>query len=199
METLKILITSSAFIAALGALATFLIKTIFKSFIDKDVEEFKATLQMLVNQNQLQFSTLHLERAKVIKDLYYGLVDTEKLMKSFLIDHSADVSSEKRQAAMAQLAIFQDFMERNKVYFDDHTCNLLDEFVRTLRSMDMEKFLAKEFKESANLTGNIDDAKEANKLRKEIWDNLHENKIPRLKQELRKEFQQILGVRATEM
>jgi len=195
-EILKILGITSISFAGIAALIAFLIKTIFKSLIDKDLENFKAQLQLSVNEHQIQFSTLHVERANVIKELYMELADTMKTMEAFVRDHSGKLDSQQRKGALEQLGRLRDFITRHKVYFDDQICSLLDKLVSILNSVDFSKFFADDLKTSANLTGNLEDAKEAGKIRKETWDNFYKT-IPQLEDELRKRFQNLLGVQSS--
>lgn len=196
-EVLKIVVISSALVTAICGLIVFLIRAVVKVLIERDVEKFKAQLQLSVKEREIQFSTLHIKRAKIITQLYSKLVDVHTAMEAFIKDHSGDLNSPKRQEALSKLGELKDFTSKNRIYFDDQICELLDDIITKLGHIDMDKFLANDFKNVANFTGNIEDAKESEKLKKEIWDTVH-NTVPVLQEQLRKKFQKLLGVKNTD-
>ena len=56
-------------------------KIIFNSLIERDVENFKAQLQLSITEHRIKFFKLHSDRAETIRELYSRLVDLELLMK----------------------------------------------------------------------------------------------------------------------
>lgn len=193
-DILKNIGISSAVAVGIITLIAYLIRIVFKSLVDKDVENFKAQLQLSISEHQIMFASLHAERAKVIKELYSKLAVTEKKMRSFLLDHSVGLDSPKREQALKSLDEFKDYVSQNEVYFDETISQLLNGFTSSLKCMDTEKFLAEDFKSVANQTGSLEDAEEANKMKKEIWDRLNKSTIPELKRSLKQNFQKILGI-----
>jgi len=190
-EILKIVGISSGIITVLVATCVFIVRTFFKSLFEKDVERFKMELLRLSTEHQIQFSSLHLKRAKTISDLYTRFVTTEKLMRKFAFDNSDDLNSDSRKTALKELDNLFDSIERGKVYFDDEICGLLDKFVRNLDSIDRVKFWAREYTESAILQQSPELSKDAMEFRKENWNTIYKE-IPGIKNQLRAKFQQLL-------
>ena len=103
---------------------------------DMEIEKLKNSLQMVAVEHQVRFSKLHEKRAEIIADLYARLVDAEREGDHFVKVASWD--DEKRREAYE--AINQNlldlyyFVEKNGIYLPESVCDLLTNFVLSVRS-----------------------------------------------------------------
>lgn len=67
-------------------------------------------------------------------------------------------------------------------------------FFLELRRLDVTKSISQELKDSVNLTGDVNDAIDGQKYRKEYWDQLMNSTIPVIKRNFGQPFQELLGV-----
>ena len=82
-ELLQTLLVSIGGAGALLAVFLYVGRSVFQSFLDKDLEKFKTELQRTATEHQIVFSRLHEKRADVIAELYGLLVTATWEAQSF--------------------------------------------------------------------------------------------------------------------
>ena len=175
------------------AIAIYWIQKLIDNSATKRLEEYKKTLSLL----QSKETTLHSKRYEVIETLYNNLVDLDFSMRTLTNPVKfSPPDFEKYEAELVSKAnesfqTYHIFFEKNKIYFSEQTCKLIndirDAFYQALWDYNQHKI----FKAHG-----IDDKK----LIDEAYQNLIKSykslkdEIPKLRSELEKEFRKILVV-----
>jgi hypothetical protein len=175
---------------ALGA-AAWLIKTALTSKLTQETEAFKAELQRTAVEHEVRFARLHATRAKVIADLYARLVDAEREGDHFV---KVDVwDDERRREAYAatelKLVELYFFVEKNRIYLPEPACDLLSNFVLTIRSSAISMHA---YARIDPTTSNQTLIEERAKVLKQAFESFQSN-IPAARKALESEFRTILG------
>lgn len=179
----------SAFTVGSGLLA-WLIRSLFKIYINKDLENFKHQLK----KEQIKFLSLNNKRADVIEKLYLLLVDFEKSMKS-LVSPFQPVGEMpvKEKAVVAGKAgqMFVDYYMKKKIFFSKDIVELLNclelEFLNAWRDFTTYPIIdAGEVEIGAHKHDKL-------KLWNQAWQKITRD-IPLSKTKLEDEFRLILGV-----
>jgi hypothetical protein len=158
----------------------------FKSELGKENELFKVQLQRNVYEHQIKFSSLHNERAEVIKGLYKKLVELRSLLSSSIQKSNIakfDVEKSKEIWTLSN-ETFKEF-NSNKLYFKQDLCYKIEEF---LKGVQATNFLF-EIHEKGDEYKVLHFEKEINK--EQILKILDETKTLI---ELEKEFRELIGV-----
>ncbi|MFZ3077189.1 MAG: hypothetical protein WA139_01925 [Candidatus Aenigmatarchaeota archaeon] len=172
-------------------LVTYLIKKIFSQYFEKDVEKFKHELM----QDQIRFSKLHEKRAEIINELYGKIVDLESNMKSYinlinLIQVVGESSyPEKQKKAGESGKEFLDFYAKNDIYFSSDVCKKIDIINDTFLKAWNEFEIYKPYESNRGINEN-----EKSDAWHKSWDIISKE-IPPIKEELKKEFRNMLGVK----
>lgn len=122
MEIIKFLITGGFITGAF----VYLSKSIIERFFARDLEKFKSELQKEMIKYQIQFGQLHLDKAKIVKEIYYQFHDIKKLCRSFIGKISGSYKGfyekpehkeyfEYDQAVVA----LRDNIEKNSIFFSN--------------------------------------------------------------------------------
>ncbi len=170
-----------------SGLIVWTIRAIIKLWLDKDIERYKWKL----SKESIRFSKLYEERAKIIRDLYYKLFDFEQAMASFVSPMQwagEKPMKEKRKITAETGNEFRDYYKRNKIYLSEKVSEILE---------DMDKIFTESW---INFTTFEIDNPESRALKPtekmkewiKVWDKIRLD-IPRLRNQLEKEFRQILG------
>lgn len=103
-------------------------KADYQSELDRQLEDYRIQKELISDQNSIVFNRLHEERAVVIKDLYFKLVDMTASLNSYLNDvisfmnKTTDISRidiiKKRVQAYEILEEYVLYSERNIIFFD---------------------------------------------------------------------------------
>lgn len=131
-------ITAVAFSgAALVAAFAFIARSIFLHFLSHDleaykaklaaentlaVEKFKAELQSITFQRQ----QLHVERMKILADLYERLVISHDALLVFVSVREIENYSEAVKNAMTKADEFFNYFDNKRIYFDENLCQLIE-------------------------------------------------------------------------
>lgn len=114
------------------AIAAFFIKKLIENSANKRLEEFKSTLSLI----QSKQTVLHNKRLEIIEKLYGYIVDlnssmynltnpvkqTEKDFKEF--------EKELTEKASECFNLFNSFYQKNKIYFNEQTCKIIDDLLK---------------------------------------------------------------------
>lgn len=122
IEITKFLITGGFFIGAF----VYLSKSLTDRFFARDLEKFRSDLQKESIKYQIQFGQLHLDKAKVVKDIFYQFHDIKKLCRSFVGKISGSYkgfcekpeNKEYLEYDQAVVAL-RDNIEKNSIFFSD--------------------------------------------------------------------------------
>lgn len=165
-----------------------LIWYIIKMWFDKDMEKYKVKLQ----RETIRYSKLYEQRADILKEIYYKFFDFEQAMGSFLspMQMAGDPSMEEKRKITAEAGNeFRDYYKRHKIYLSEKVSIILEDIdkIFTESWMDFTTFEVYD-PESTTL-------KSTDKMNKWVgaWDKIRLN-IPNLKNQLEKEFRELLGV-----
>jgi hypothetical protein len=161
--------------------------------LDKTLESYKNTLLQISHENQIKFSKLHQERAEVIKQLYSKLVRMEKSMTSFMNPFQwtgEPPEEEKRKIASTDAQDFMNFFEENEVLLNPETCKIInsisDAFYKAWR--EHNRYLRKSNMKLQLTEEDIDKSLTA-------FEETLKKEVPSLKEKLKDDFRQNLGVR----
>jgi hypothetical protein len=173
----------------LGA-AAWLIKKVLDTKLTLDIETFKAELQKVAFEHQVRFSTLHTDRAKIIADLYARLVDAERLADRYVKVEAWEGAKERQKAyetTERDLVELFFFVEKNRIYLPEPVCQLLTDFVLTVRTnaISMHIFAPVEAVSDTLI-------RDRGEVIKEVFESV-QGKIPAARKALEAEFRTILG------
>lgn len=165
-----------------------LIRSVIKLWLDKDIEKYKWKL----NKEYVRFSKLYSERAKIIRDLYYKLFDFEQAVSSFVspVQWAGEKPMKEKLKIVDETGKeFRDYYKKNKIYLSEIVWGILEK---------IDKIFIKSLIEFTTFEIHDQDSKVLKPLEKmkkwtEIWDKIRLD-IPTLRSQLEKEFRQILGV-----
>lgn len=189
-EVLKNLIY---FFIGSGILA-FLIKSITKHFLNKDFEKYRLNLQKLVEEHKIRYSTLHEERAVVIKNLYQKLDCAVVSMQSLIspIQLSGEqTKDEKIKKAVDDANLFIRYYSENKIFFSKSTCSILDKINHELK----DSFINYKTKEALEEGRSISSDASTKSLDywSSAWQKISKD-VPQVQESLADEFRKIFGV-----
>ena len=122
MDIIKFLVTGGFITGAY----VYLSKSLTDRFFARNLEKFKSELQKEIVKYQIQFGQLHLDKAKVVKEIFYQFHDIKKLCRSFVgkISGSYNGFCEKPENKeyldydQAVIAL-RNNIEKNSIYFSD--------------------------------------------------------------------------------
>ena len=187
MEISELLKNLIYFMIASG-LITWLIQSLVKKWIDKDIELYKWKL----SKESIRFSQLYGERAKILRDLYHKLFDFEEAMKSYTspMQWAGDKPMKDKHAiAYEKGNDFRDFYRKNRIYLTPKVLEILDKmdkiFIHSWIDFTTDRVYDNTSRES--MPG------ERMERWVKVWNKMCDD-IPALRKELEKEFRETLGV-----
>lgn len=149
----------------------------------------QAKLNNKLKEQEIRFSKLHERRAEVIEEVYTKIVKLEIALENYIhgITDNPQTAKEKAKKALRK---FKNFYDKKKIFFKKEIIELLEET----------------FKEAGLAINNKDSSSQiyptsSDQAKDEIIQNLSSARysvfktIPGLKQELDKEFRELLGVK----
>jgi hypothetical protein len=195
------LLTSSTISVVILTVLGFLAKSIFTEILSRDIEKYKSDHQIELEifkadltkssfEHQTRYQSLHTKRAEIIAELYNLLVQAEDDMK-FLTQpiglYGAPSHEERRKLAFESGKSLHEYFERNRIYFQQESCERIASFVQALYHalVDFELKV-----ESVPLDS---DGKYKSENWLKIWNKLTEE-LPLIKADIEKEFREILGL-----
>ena len=176
----------------LGA-AAWLIRSLTKHLLDKDVELFRERIRAQVAIS----SRLHEERGNVIRELYTNLVDLIEKTASFV--HPAEMSGEptkdeKQKLVRQALESFLTHFSRNRIYLSASLSERIQEFVDSFVDP-ASKFALYRTMSKDETSGSV--AKEMHTAWFEAFDVV-QKQIPAMRIALEEEFRLVLGTATIE-
>jgi signal transduction histidine kinase len=115
------LAASSALFAALG----WLTRSLIAHFLSRDVERFKASLQLSTLEHQIRFSSLHEKQATLVAEFYEKLQRLRKASRSlcYHVDMSTSEVGKSGQKLAKLYLDAKSFFEVHQIYFSEEICN----------------------------------------------------------------------------
>lgn len=166
----------------LGAVA-WLVRSIILHYLDKDVEAYKSELRLI----EFRSTTLHDKRAQVIAELYGKLAIAVESAEHFVNSGIAKGQEERAKKTEADLIDFKSYFDRHRIYFDDATCKLLDDFYKHTHDPAMA------FDVTVAISSQLPDRQLIFDTRRQSLKTIRETAKP-IRIELENEFRRILGV-----
>lgn len=176
------------FTVSMFAFVGYIARTIISQVLSRDIESFKNKLEMQAFEHQIRFAKLHETTAIVIAELYKRIEiansDIRNYIKGWvLVGESPE--EERRKEAIDSYNEMVRYFRQNAIYFDEETHSKVDKFIKDCK----ETIFDFQYKEDMA-------SKEKSKTR--IWFEIEKrfvNEVGLLKEELRKAFKNILGVK----
>lgn len=204
MTAWQIIISSIGGSAVLFGALAWLFKSIINHFLSKDIDKFKADLQLEAQkemaqiqstlgieafEHQIRFSRLHERRADIISLVYSAIVELHLSVDDFvrlLPGSDKNQNHNNLQRIWDAANQLKSSFEKNRIYFSDQICEKVSVLNETMSKIVGEIVI------------HLDIDKEQNwewlgKRYNEALDVL-ENKVPPIKAELESDFRELLGV-----
>lgn len=184
MTWLRILLEYTVQPAIILVAIAWIIRSLTSRALTRDVEKYKAELQIAANEHSIRYEHIYNQRAEIIAELYSLIVDTEMTFNRYINPWQIAVSDPvaQRQAAGDAGNAMQDFYVHKRIFFEESLASEIDELMDTFRES-WHKFHA----------SHQDNNNTNNKLWDEAWNNL-QGPIKTSKQKLEKEFRLLLGI-----
>jgi hypothetical protein len=170
-----------------------LFKSKLSSENSRELEKSKSELNLMSITHQIQYSTLHIERAKVIQTLYSKLDLLISVMHSLVkpMQLTGEKPIEEKQTEVINAGNdFDSYFKSNKIYFSAEICSLIGEI--HLIIADGFHWFSHGYKNNQNPVS-VQASQQYMDWQIQAWKNL-ESKVPILKDKLENEFRKILGV-----
>ncbi|MEQ8304741.1 MAG: hypothetical protein RIB47_15205 [Cyclobacteriaceae bacterium] len=173
---------------------------IFENYLAKSIETHKSNLERINISHEIQFASLHKERAIVIKDLYHRLFDYKTTLIHFF---NMELAPGKEKEDLTHrlktwsrvVPEFSTYFHRNRIYFSDRLCKIIDNLNNELDKVNDD---TRAFLQSFSL---VDDQINAIKAKDKRFTDLRdktnlflEQEIEKITNDLENEFRKILGV-----
>lgn len=188
-------------ISVITAGIAYVIKTIFKLYMDRNLEKYKIELGKEINieiekakrefdrlnkENEIKFSRLHKERANAIKELYKRLVEVEICIRTFYSQNFEKFNRYYKpniqpEGMFSSISNFVEFYELNKILFSDEAYKALSILHDAFNLIYLSN------------TEMLEDIKNNQDLQKGLEQILN-SIIPGQKELLEKEFKKSIGV-----
>jgi len=191
-------IFTTAGLVAFG-LIRYLSKQIFESYLQKRMESHKSDLEKLNISHQIQFSSLHKERAIIIKQIYFSLYDYKIAIIDFFdgelnTDKPKDHFKHKIDNWTKVVLTFSPLFHKNKIYFSQEQVELMNTINNEMGKINQETKQFLSYFETIEvqidaINNGIDEYKELKERSDILLDNTFE-----LEKNLENEFRKILGV-----
>jgi hypothetical protein len=182
--TLAALGGNVAAMALVGGLA----RPLVEKYFARDLEAFKADLQMML----VRFSSLHEKRASVVAETYRLLVEAYHATESFASPMQVDGEPEKAEkfrGAMNAMARYFRYFDTHRIYFPTSLCVQLEHVVKELRT----QALGYGIYLSHDDEGMSDEGRKAmQKAWMKAWDYMKDD-VPAIRLALEDELRLILG------
>ena len=194
MTIQQIIIELSKLISQLGlfGIASYWIQKQIDKSSQKRLEEFKSTLALL----NAKSTKLHEKRFGVIEEMYSLIVDLQMEMLKLTnpVKFTSDYEAEMEKLIVDSNTYFQNFssfFEKNKIYFNEITCGLMEEIRKTIHEAIWNFHEHRMYKQMGEDDKQI--LREARQNMIKAYNSVKDD-IPKLRQNLEKDFRQILSV-----
>lgn len=168
----------------------------YKAEIEQESKNFQHVLDTKLNEFNIRFSELHQERARIIKELYYKLIELHSAMYDFtrrahIVYEDAEKEAEARITRLNKA--WHDFNNHflpNRIYFDKILAEKLNNLATLYRNKSLDFTYSKE---DLKLNGSKEFYKESIEKIRAISTEV-ENDFSQLIDDIGDEFRKILGV-----
>lgn len=203
MEQIKLFEYLALFVLATpGAflLIKYFSQKIFENYLARSIETHKSNLERINISHEIQYASLHKERAIVIKDLYHKLFDYKvTLIHFFNMELAQGKEKEDLTHRMANwsrvVPEFSDYFHRNRIYFSAGLCTIIDNLNNELDKVNED---TRTFLQSFALIDQQISAIKSNDKRfadlRNKTNKFLEQEVEKITGDLEKEFRKILGV-----
>ncbi|MEZ5493003.1 MAG: hypothetical protein R3E61_00040 [Pseudomonadales bacterium] len=200
--------------AILVAAMAWLARSLINSILSKELEKFKSDLQISAHRHAVEYSSLHARRAEYIAELYsksvklyQGIISLSMELgkRSFRAEqyenhekrnaepweikegiHTLSPEEEiKAKSLHKEYKEFMSFYNEKKIYFSEEVCSLIESFAN------LAGYMGVMYQNVA--LRDEDDSPYINPMVEKTWFKAGE-KVPKLLEELEKEFRMLLGV-----
>lgn len=189
----------SASIAISYGLIKYLSEKIFEHYLVKQIETHKSILEKLNIKYQIQFSSLHVKRAEIIKSIYNLLYDykiiVHDVMHNKLDDQNPLEHFKQKLNRWSELAInLSELFHKNKIFFSIKQVDLINKIHIEMNQINQEtkSFLANNHDINEDINSIFSKNIEFIELRNRSV--LILEKVMVLEKELEEEFRKLLGV-----
>lgn len=169
-----------------------------KKLLEQENKNFQHSLDLRLNEFNIQFSKLHQDRAEVVKKLYHKIIELQSAMQVFTRRmHFVEEDAEKEKQVRIDrvnkaLPDFIDFYMPNKIYFNKELAEKLDKLARDYRTKGWD---------FAHMTSYLSEGTMSKELYQEYTRKTQEiselvkNEFPKIIEDLEDEFRSLLGVK----
>lgn len=178
---LSSLVASSTLFAALA----WLTRSLTTHFLSRDIERFKATLQLSTLEHQIRFGRLHEKQATLVAELYEKLQRLRKGSRSlcYHVDMSTSEVNKSGQKLAGLYLDAKNFFEIHQIYFSEEICAKMTSII------DLSAEISDEY-----LLGHIKEEESGkNESVLKVIENQTES-LENLLKQLGNEFRKLLGV-----
>lgn len=190
MELWQALLVAFGGNAALLLVLGFLGRSFMSSILARDIEQFKASLQVAAVEHEVRFSKLHEKRMEVLAELYRLLVAATWQTTNFSSPMQWLGDPDKKTqyiTAMNAIAEYFQFFDQHRIWFPSKLCDPLEDFAKKLRTptIRLGVYLDIEYP-------NDNTVKERTDAWNKAWDSV-QNDVPKLRSAIEAEFRTLLG------
>ncbi|MCQ6359966.1 hypothetical protein [Bacillus cereus] len=178
--------------AGVGGIITHYVKKKIEKPLNEQLADYNSELRKLNDNYQIVFSKLHADRTETIKNLYNILYEVYQNVRSLeWAEGKDDIEYLKVVARKLSDNSFelQNNYQRNRIYFSEDICKLFDLLNEKLGLVIVP--INTYYTHRGNLS---EEDQEKEPERKEKMREYMKEDIPKLKEEIEKEFKKILGV-----
>lgn len=165
----------------------FIVRKLSEQFFSKNLEKFKADLQLDAVRHKARVETLQAEQASVIKEVYSQIVTTEDTFSS-LMKPMQEVGEaplkDKEKILVDELNKLSRYYYKNRLFFQESLAKEIDGLLLKFRDIWIDWRAAKGFGSSE-----VPDVEKWAKT----WDKVKDD-IPPVKTSIEKKFREIIGV-----
>jgi uncharacterized protein YbcI len=200
IQTLKYFGAFSLSTAVAFGIIKYLSQKIFENYLVKSIENHKSNLERITISHEIQFASLHKERALVIKELYGKLYNYKTaIIHLFNFDLKEGLEREDLSRRIdfwtKVVPDFSNYFHRNRIYFSEDLCQTIDNLNNQLDDINTK---TKDFMGRFEyIEEQIDAIKSKDKTfvaLKEKVNGALSDEIDKIIKQLEKEFRKILGV-----
>jgi len=182
-ETIRQIIISLPFIAG----TAWLLREIFKLYLNKDLEKFKSNLEKEAISHRIRYEELHGQRMTVIRDTFQKLCDMyEAMSEMFRLQHVEENKTERVNEAFNKAQEFRRYVDKNQLFFSE------EQFDKTMAIYDSVDDKVWSSYHHAQIVKN-EDPVEATKELTYVWKHLKED-APKMKKSLANTFRDVIGI-----
>lgn len=187
LELFKTLGIAAIFSAAFFATLFFIVRLLIQQFFSKNLERFKADLQLDAIRHKARIETLQVERASVIKEVYSQITATEDAFSSLMkpLQEAGEARPEdKEKILVTEFNKLSGYYSKNRLFFQESLAKEIDGLLLKFRDIWIDWRAAKGFGKS--------EYPDVEKWAK-TWDKVKDD-IPPIKTLIEKRFREIIGV-----